>query len=42
MLPLLALIDSGAEDNLLDEGLAKQLGCILEPLEKPIQAIALD
>lgn len=42
MFPLQALINSGAEDNLIDEGLARQLGCTLEPLDKPIPAFALD
>ena len=40
--PLQALIDSGAEDNFLDLELAKQLGCVLEPLEKPIPAIGIN
>ena len=42
MFLLQALIDSGAEDNLMDEALAKQLGCTVEPLDKPISALALD
>lgn len=37
-----ALVDSGAEDNLLDVELAKQLGCTLILLERPIPAVALD
>ena len=41
-LSLLALIDSGAEDNLLDTQLAQQLGCAVEPLENPIPALALN
>lgn len=41
-LPLLALIDSGAEDNFIDKRLAEQLGCELLPLTTPIQANALD
>ena len=38
----LVLIDSGAEDNLLDTQLAQQLGCAVEPLENPIPALALN
>lgn len=40
--PLQALIDLGAEDNFLDQELAKQLGCELEQLEKPISAVCLN
>lgn len=40
VLPLQALSDSGAKDNLIKEVLAKQLGCILEYLDKPIPAFA--
>ena len=36
------LIDSGADTNLLDRGLAMQLGINLEPLVKPMEATALD
>lgn len=39
-LPLQALIDSGVEDNLINEVLAMELGCILEHFDKPISAIA--
>ncbi len=39
---VLALIDSGAEDNLIDHDLALQLGCEWQPLEKAIPAIALN
>lgn len=43
MFPLQALIgDSGAEDNLIDEVLVRQLGCALDPLDKPIPGLALD
>lgn len=41
-LPLLALVDSGAEDNFLDNDVARQSGVALEPLEKPLVAHALD
>ena len=37
-----ALIDSGAEDNLIDHGFALQLGCEMLPLERAIPAIALN
>lgn len=39
-LPLQAIIDSGVEDNLINEVLATEMGCILEHLDKPIAAIA--
>lgn len=42
VLLLLALADSGAEDNLLDERLAAQVGCKLQSLGKPIKATALN
>lgn len=41
-LSLLALIDSGAEDNLLDMDLAQQLGCAIKELENPIPALVLN
>lgn len=40
--PLKALIDSGAQDSLLDEELAMQARCLLEPLPSPFTATALD
>lgn len=40
--PSQALIDSGAEDNLIDRSLAEQLGCALNLLDQPIPAYALD
>jgi len=41
-LSLLALIDSGAQANLLDTQLAQQLGFTIEPLENSIPALALN
>lgn len=40
--PSQALIDSGAEDNLIDGSLARTLGCALNLLDQPIPALALD
>ena len=42
VLPLQALIDSGAEDNLIDLEVVTLLGCQLEELDRPIPALALD
>lgn len=42
VLPLQALIDSGAEDNLIDLVAATLLGCQLIELDRPIPALALD
>lgn len=42
MLSLVALIDSGAEDNLMDTELAKQLRCTIQLLEISIPALPLD
>lgn len=43
VLPLQALINSGAQNSLLDEaGLAMQARCSLEPLPSPFTATALD
>ena len=39
---LLALVDSGMEDNLLDLGVASRLRLPLEPLPSPIMVSALD
>ena len=36
-----ALIDSGAEDNLIDSEVATLLGCQLEELDRPIPALVL-
>ncbi|KAF7641247.1 hypothetical protein LDENG_00287690, partial [Lucifuga dentata] len=41
-LPLSALIDSGADDNFLDEELARQAGIPCEALDSPLRANALD
>lgn len=40
--PLRGLVDSGAQDSLLDKEHAVQTGCPLEPLPSPITATALD
>lgn len=42
LLPLLALVDSGAEDSFLDRDRALQYGIPFEQLEKPLTATALD
>lgn len=42
VLPLQALVDSGAQDSLLDQELAMQAGCVLEILPSPFTATALD
>lgn len=39
---MLALIDSGADENLLDASLVKQLGLKVKKLEKPLIASTLD
>lgn len=39
---LQALVDSGAQDSLLDQELAMQTGCVLETLPSPLPAMALD
>ena len=41
-LPLLALVDSGAEGNFLDQQVAVQMGISLLPLEQPQTALAVD
>lgn len=41
-LPLLALIDSGAEENFLDQQVADQAGIKLEALDSPVTTLALD
>uniref|UniRef100_A0A8C5DKJ9 Retrotransposon gag domain-containing protein n=1 Tax=Gouania willdenowi TaxID=441366 RepID=A0A8C5DKJ9_GOUWI len=41
-IPLLALIDSGAEDNFLDQQVALQAGIELETLSAPVSTLALD
>ncbi|KAK7918601.1 hypothetical protein WMY93_009885 [Mugilogobius chulae] len=41
-LPLLALIDSGAEENFLDQRVAEQAGIKLEALRSPVTTLALD
>ena len=38
---LLALVDSGADENFLDAGVASQMGINIEPLPSPLQANAL-
>lgn len=38
---LSALVDSGSEENLIDEALAQQLGCSLIPLSHPIKVVNL-
>lgn len=40
--PLRALIDSGAEDDLLGEGLAMESGCLLEAFSTALEDKALD
>lgn len=42
LLPFLAVIDSGVEDNFLDEQVVAQAGCKLEVLERPIKVYALN
>lgn len=39
---LIALVDSGAEGNFLDEGFALQTGISCEPLDTPLEANARD
>ena len=41
-LPLLALIDSGAEQSFLDKEVVHQAGIKIEPLETPVNVCALD
>ena len=41
-LPLSVLVDSGAEENFLDQQVAAQAGIKLEPLERPRTALAVD
>uniref|UniRef100_A0A3B4B389 Peptidase A2 domain-containing protein n=1 Tax=Periophthalmus magnuspinnatus TaxID=409849 RepID=A0A3B4B389_9GOBI len=41
-LPVLALIDSGAEEDFLDQQVAEQSGVRLEPLKQPLTALALN
>ena len=41
-LPLLALIDSGAEQSFLDAELVSQAGIGIEPLDSPVRVCALD
>lgn len=41
-LPLLALIDSGAKENFLDQQVAEQDGIKLEALNSPVTTLALD
>lgn len=41
-LPIQALIDSGAEENFLDQQVAEQANIVLEPLKKPLTALALN
>ena len=38
----LALVDSGADENLMDQQLAERLGLEMYPLSKPLDATALD
>ena len=40
--PVLALIDSGAEENFLDQQVAEQAGIKLVPLDVPVTTLALD
>lgn len=42
LLQLSALVDSGAEDNFIDQEMAEQAGFTTEPLETPIAVRALD
>lgn len=42
VLSLQAMVDSGAQDSLLDQELAMQAGCVLETLPSPLPAMALD
>ena len=37
-----AFIDSGADDNFIDEGFTQQAGIDLDPVETPLVAYALD
>ena len=37
-----ALIDSGADESLMDEGLAKRLGLAIKKLERPVKATSLN
>ncbi|KAI3359066.1 hypothetical protein L3Q82_002567 [Scortum barcoo] len=37
-LPFLALIDSGADESLMDKALASSLGIMMEPLQNPVSA----
>lgn len=41
-LSLLALVDSGADENLLDSNLVAQAGILVEPLSTPVDANALN
>uniref|UniRef100_A0A3B4BH69 Retrotransposon gag domain-containing protein n=1 Tax=Periophthalmus magnuspinnatus TaxID=409849 RepID=A0A3B4BH69_9GOBI len=41
-LPISALVDSGAEEDFIDQRVAEQWGITLEPLERPLTALALN